>query len=54
MGPDVSDVNPEDRELRLLLGEARTVAVVGLSPIRIAPRTAWPPTCRGTGTGSSR
>jgi hypothetical protein len=25
-------MNPEDRELRLLLGEARTIAVVGLSP----------------------
>jgi predicted CoA-binding protein len=25
-------VSPEDRELRALLGEARTVAVVGLSP----------------------
>ena len=25
-------VSPEDRDLRLLLGEARTIAVVGLSP----------------------
>jgi hypothetical protein len=25
-------MNPEDRELRALLGEARTIAVVGLSP----------------------
>jgi predicted CoA-binding protein len=28
---DQAFVNPEDRELRLLLGDARTVAVVGLS-----------------------
>ena len=28
---DVVKTNPEDRELRLLLGDARTVAVVGLS-----------------------
>jgi predicted CoA-binding protein len=28
---DVVRTNPEDRELRLLLGDARTVAVVGLS-----------------------
>lgn len=28
---DQAVVNPEDRELRLLLGDARTVAVVGLS-----------------------
>ncbi len=31
MDDDVSVVTPEDRELRALLGEARTIAVVGLS-----------------------
>ena len=29
---DADGMTPEDRELRLLLGEAKTIAVVGLSP----------------------
>jgi uncharacterized protein len=29
---DADGMTPEDRELRILLGEARTIAVVGLSP----------------------
>lgn len=31
MADDVNAMAPEDRELRILLGEARTIAVVGLS-----------------------
>ncbi len=31
MGESLSAVAPEDRDLRILLGEARTIAVVGLS-----------------------
>ncbi|MDH4111118.1 MAG: CoA-binding protein [Actinomycetota bacterium] len=31
MAGDVNAVAPEDRELRMLLGEAKTIAVVGLS-----------------------
>lgn len=32
MADAVNAMAPEDRELRILLGEARTIAVVGLSP----------------------
>ena len=41
MGPEGS-MTPEDRELRILLGEARTIAVVGLSsdPARPSHRVA--------------
>ena len=34
---DGDGLTPEDRELRVLLGEAETIAVVGLSPRRDRP-----------------
>ena len=48
------EVAPEDRELRALLGDAHTIAVVGLSSKPTGRRTASPRTSRSTATGSCR
>ena len=40
MADAVNAVTPEDRELRTLLGEARTIAVVGLSSKPTRPSLA--------------
>ena len=51
----VDRVSPEDRELRALLGEVHTIAVVGLSSrAAAARRSKWRPTSPTTGTGSCR
>ena len=52
MADAVNAVAPEDRELRILLGEARTIAVVGLRRGPAARRSTSPPTCNSVVTAS--
>ncbi len=51
---DADGMTPEDRELRLLLGEAKTIAVVGLSHGRIGRRSRWRSTSSSMGIASCR
>ena len=50
----VNAVTPEDRELRTLLGEARTIAVVGLSSKPAGRPSPSRPICRSAATASCR